>query len=424
MASKDFKVAIIGGGVCGLTCAIALTRLGVPVELFEAAPKFEEIGAAIGIGPNAGRVLQDIGVLEDVLAQARVPRLNQLTMCFISGMEGHEILYEYPGGPENMSLGIHRASFLEALEHRLDPNIAHFNKRCTAVNVSPGNPSRYILHFTDGTTHETDVVLGADGIKSVVRSVVTDEPSAAQIAFSNAVVYRALVSWKALQSAGIKTDLTVRPICMVGPDKHIVFVPIKNGEIINVAAFATDHHIPMGSANLTPGIPWLSDVSQEEALKDFEDWGPDVINTLKCIQKISKWSVHVVYPQLGSYTKGRVALLGDAAHAMLPHLGSGGGQGLEDAWVLAHLLSHPQTNASNIELVLEAYNRVNMPRSQMVWEASKSAGEKYHGFGGHGLTPDGLREDLHDQWSPIWHYDIHDSMQAAVQWLKETGVFS
>ncbi|OCH96306.1 FAD/NAD(P)-binding domain-containing protein [Obba rivulosa] len=424
MTSKDFKVAIVGGGVCGLTCAIALVRSGVPVEVFEAAHKFGEVGAGIGIGPNASWVLKDIGVLDEVLAKAREARPNMQTFRFMSGMQGHEIFYEYPCGPDDVGLGVHRASYIDALVHLFDPNLAHFNKRCTAVNISPHNPSRYVLHFTDGTTHEADVVLGADGIKSAVRSAVTGEPSAARVAFSNTVAYRGLVPWKTIEEAGVKTDLTCRPICFVGHDKHIILFPINHGEIINIAAFADNYHIPLGSANLAPGAPWVSEVSQEELLKEYEGWGPDVINTLKCVQSPSKWSIHVVYPLLETYTKGRIALLGDAAHGMLPHLGSGAGQGLEDAWALARLLSHPQTNASNIEPVLEAYNRIRLPRSQMVWKASEAAGKNYAGCGKHGLTPEGVQADIDGQWSPVWHHDMNDDLKIGVQWLKDSGVFS
>ncbi|OCH96428.1 FAD/NAD(P)-binding domain-containing protein [Obba rivulosa] len=424
MTSKDFKVAIVGGGVCGLTCAVALARSGVSVELFEAAPKFEEIGAGIGVGPNAARVLRDIGVLDEVLAKAGESQLNQRTFRFISGLEGHEVLFEYPGRPDDSGLGIHRASFLEALVGLLDPSIAHFHKRCTTVNVSPENPARYILHFTDGTTHETDVVLGADGIKSAVRAAVTSEPPGSRVAFSNTVAYRGLVPWKTLQEAGVKTDLTRRPVSFVGPDKHLILFPIKNDEVINIVAFVADHHIPIGSANLAPGAPWVSEVSQEELQKAYEGWGPDVVNILKCIEKPSKWSIHVVYPLLETYTKGRIALLGDAAHGMLPHLGAGAGQGLEDAWALARLLSHPQTNASNIESVLESYNRIRLPRSQMVWKGSERAGEIYDGCGKHGLSAEGIQTDGDGQWSPVWHHDMNDDMQTALQWLKDTGVFS
>ena len=81
---------------------------------------------------------------------------------------------------------------------------------------------------------------------------------------------------------------------------------------INIVAFAANHHIPIGSANLPAGAPWVAQVSREELLKEYEGWGPDVINTLSCIHAPSKWWIHVVYPPLETYTKGRVAVLGDA----------------------------------------------------------------------------------------------------------------
>jgi len=109
---------------------------------------------------------------------------------------------------------------------------------------------------------------------------------------------------------------------------------------------------------------------------------------------------------------------------MLPHLGAGAGQGIESAFVLTRLLSHPQTNSSNIKPVLEAYNRIRWPHSQMVSKASETAGDTYDGCGKHCFTPEGIRADLNNQWTPIWHHDVNVDVQAAAQWLQETGVFT
>ncbi|TCD68112.1 hypothetical protein EIP91_011565 [Steccherinum ochraceum] len=108
---------------------------------------------------------------------------------------------------------------------------------------------------------------------------------------------------------------------------------------------------------------------------------------------------------------------------MLPHLGAGAGQGLEDAHLLAKLLGHPQTDEKNVHLVLEAYEHTRKKRAQMIWERSVAAGDKYEGRGQHGYTARGMREDLHDLWEPVWRHEIFSDLQDAVLYLQDKGIF-
>ena len=101
---------------------------------------------------------------------------------------------------------------------------------------------------------------------------------------------------------------------------------------------------------MPPGAPWVTPRTKSELLETYAGWGPDAISLLDCLDSPSAWSIHAVDPPLETYAKGRVALLGDAAHGMLPHLGAGAGQGIEDVVVLVKLLNHPETNAQNIEV--------------------------------------------------------------------------
>ncbi|KAI0363533.1 FAD/NAD(P)-binding domain-containing protein [Pilatotrama ljubarskyi] len=421
--NKPFQVAIVGGGVCGLACAVALQRAGVPVEVFEAAAAFTEVGAGIGLGPNAIRVLKAIGVLDEVLKKTNPAELKPKGFRFYSGLEGHELVYQYPIYPEDASLSMHRAAFLDALVGAVDPRTTHFNKRCTSISDSPTNPARVIVHFADGSTQEADVVLGADGIRSTVRDYVLGEVGKS-VAFSNTVAYRFLIPHAALKAAGFKTDVSDTPACFMGPSKHIIVVPIKNGELINVAAFAARYDVPIGSQLLPEGSRWVEEVGREEMQKEYDGWGPDVTALLRCMpERASRWSVHIVYPPLESYAKGHVALLGDAAHGMLPHLGAGAGQGLEDAYVLAGLLSHPEASVGNIEAVLRTYSQTRRPRAQDVWDASLRAGMTYDFHGQQGSTVHALRGELQDLWTPVWHYNLDGDLASAISLLHQIGAF-
>ncbi len=160
----------------------------------------------------------------------------------------------------------HRAVFLDALVGLVDPRHTHFNKRCTSISEHPTSLGKLVVHFQDGTSHEADVVLGADGVKSAVRDFVVGAGGAAvggakekHVAFSNTAAYRGIIPSALLRAAGFKTQLTDRPACFIGPDKvrggpgpamrirqqltctaslqHVVVVPIKNGELVRSHAF-------------------------------------------------------------------------------------------------------------------------------------------------------------------------------------------
>lgn len=143
---------------------------------------------------------------------------------------------------------------------------------------------------------------------------------------------------------------------------------------------------------------------------------------LGCMENPSAWAIHDVHPLLDSFASGRVALVGDAAHAMLPHLGAGAGQGLEDVLLLVKLLRHPETTSANVEHVFQAYDVIRRPRANFVLKASARTGDIYEMRGPSGGTIDGIRKDLPGIWD-FWYYDLHEDFMKAVQLLQEKRVF-
>jgi len=157
-----------------------------------------------------------------------------------------------------------------------------------------------------------------------------------------------------------------------GKNKHIVSFLVAQGRLINVVAFCSS---PEREGQAYPD-PWVAQVAQEELLSHYRDWEPDVISLLKCIERPTRWAVHALRP-LPTYAHGRVALVGDAAHAMTPHQGSGAGQSIEDAYLLSSLLAHPLARTNTILKVLAVYDGVRRPLAESVLMRSRENGFVY-----------------------------------------------
>ena len=207
---------------------------------------------------------------------------------------------------------------------------------------------------------------------------------------------------------------------------------------MNVVAFSADadsnpdHYPP-------PSNETVQKVSVEEVLAAYEGWGPEVRDLLGCAENPTKWTINVVYPPIPpeKWVRGPVAILGDAAHGMLPHLGSGAGQGLEDAYLLGKLLGHPQTTLQNVEVrihpsylckrhlrrsqdVLRTYAAVRQPRAYKVWEFSRRAGDIWDKRWGAESFP---FEEVKDMWTWVWDYPLDQAFAEAIVLLTSNGIF-
>ncbi|KAH9486379.1 Salicylate hydroxylase [Psilocybe cubensis] len=310
-------------------------------------------------------------------------------------------------------MAIRVSRYIDAVMPLLNPNTIHFNKRCIAVEEIESG--RLLLRFSDGTFHETDLVIGADGIKSTIRTAVLP-PNTRHLAFSGSYAYRALIPMDILMAEGIKADIKHRPYCWVGKNKHIITLPIKNNTVLNIVALYN-----ISGGDMIPELPqpWVESASEQEVIDRFSDWGRDSRAILKHMKQPTKWSIHTTYPPLKNYVKGKIVLIGDAAHAMVPHLGAGAGQGFEDTYALCRLLAHPTVHKANLEDALKIYNEIRPPRASMVLERSIRMGRIYENYGPGLYDIPEMVQKLTGMWEPVWNFDLETQISRALQYFDK-----
>jgi salicylate hydroxylase len=248
----------------------------------------------------------------------------------------------------------------------------HTSKRLIEYRVEPSQA--ITLVFADGSTASADVLVGADGVHSPTRATMyqafAGHEKFIEPIWCGTYAYRATVDLPKFKSLYPEHQALTQPKIWCGKSKHIVSHPF--GNIINLVCFYT---VETGEGTPYDG-PWVTDVAPEEVISSYNDWEPDLVQLLAQLEKPSRWAIHVV-PPVPFSVSGRVALLGDAAHAMTPHQGVGGGQAIEDAHILGHLLGHPQASIDNIEEILLIYQQIRLPLAQKAAERSRSNGLVY-----------------------------------------------
>jgi salicylate hydroxylase len=350
------RVAIIGGGIGGLTAAIALRQAGIEVAVHEAAPELKEIGAGVALHPNAMRVLRALG-LEDGVRKAAGTSSWAVTR---NGKTGR-VITRTSRERQADSFGIngatmHRADLLDVLAATLPPGMVTLGKRCISVTQDGGTAA---ARFTDGSEIEADVIVGADGIHSTVRGALfgPDDPR-----FTGKICYRSVVP--AASVAGQDPDADNAQ--WLGPHGTVVLYPLRGEELINVVAHYDDEHYRHES--------WIAECDRAEVLERYKGWHESLLRVFAAGRTWYKWALYDRDP-IPRWTRSRVTLLGDAAHPMLPYLGQGACQAIEDGAVLAAAL---KTETADPETALERYERTRRPRASSVVLAARERGLSNH----------------------------------------------
>ncbi|KAJ9196335.1 hypothetical protein DTO164E3_6391 [Paecilomyces variotii] len=381
--TKNFEVAIVGGGIAGLTLAIALYHRKVPITIYEQAPQFGEIGAGVSFSPNAIQAMKVCheGVyqaFENVCTTNEWPSKRKVWFDFLDGY----------GGPKDESKtqesaftirselgqnGVHRARFLDQIVKLVPQDICRFGKRLVDITERPSS-KRLVMHFEDGTTAEADAVIGCDGIKSRVRQIIVGaDHLSAHPSYTHKYAYRGLAPMKDAIAA-IGEERAMNSCLHMGPNAHMLTFPVDHGKTLNMVAFKTNSEPWPDAQRLT------RPAKRERALEDYEGFGPNVIKLLNLTKPdLDVWAIF----DLGenpppTYSKGRLCIVGDAAHATSPHHGAGAGLCIEDSAVMAELLGDERVSEpGHLEAVFATFTAERKERGEFLVQSSRFMGDCY-----------------------------------------------
>lgn len=342
MSITRVPLLVVGGGIGGLAAALALSRTGREVRLIEQAPELTEIGAGLQVGPNASRALDKLGVLDEAAAAAVRPERATMLDAFTGGpltvldlTDSFRERYGYP------YLVLHRRDLLDVLlRHCVRTGFVtvETNKTVTAVQADDHSAA---IRCADGSVFRCDALIGADGLRSMVRRAVSRD----------SLVDSGLVGYRGTSPA--KTESNAEVTIWIGPGLHVVRYPIRRGEIEN--------HVVVAPAG-------------QDLDEVFADTHPQARRSVSLVARERYWPIYDREP-LPTWRRGRAVLLGDAAHPMLQYLGQGAGQALEDAIELSRQLD---AAGGDIDTAFHQYEETRRPRATRCQTIARVWGALWH----------------------------------------------
>lgn len=351
--AEPLKIAVIGGGIGGLFAAKALVAHGFDVTIYEQAPALGEVGAGVYITPNAVRHLERLGLFSSVEKWGAL--VGSGSQYFRDDGSAIAPVQVTDAAGWNATFGMHRADLVAFLAASLPEGIVHTGYRCTGFTQA-GESAR--VSFANGATVETDLVIAADGIHSALRPYVF--PPSTPV-FSGSVAYRGLVARERIPHW--PND---RWLMWLGKGKHFLTFPMRAGTLINFVGF-----VP---ADAEMRESWSAPGDPDQLLREFAGWDERIGSLLGHVQMTFRSALYDREP-LPGWTRGRLTLLGDAAHPMLPHLGQGANQAIEDGMALATILA--RADRKIVPQALLAYEKLRRERVAEVQRGARQNGLRY-----------------------------------------------
>ncbi len=352
------KAVIAGAGIGGLNAALCLHKFGWDVGLLEQAPELGDIGAGIQISPNGMKILNALGLEEEVTAHCVAPRARQIRM----GQSGRVIMTnsmadfkEKYGAPY---LHIHRADLIEILQNAVEQRLPGAIKTGRTVVGYGQSGAKVHAKLDDDSEVAGDIVIGADGIKSAIRDQMLgpDRPR-----FTGNLAWRAVVP---VEKLGRNIPLPAATIWL-GEGKHAVTYLLRGGKLANFVGVVERDDWQKES--------WSEQGSREQAMADFTGWHPTITKLIEQADTLFRWALFDREP-LEQWNDGHITLVGDACHPMLPFMAQGAVQAIEDGYVLARsLASH-----DSIDAALASYFSERLNRTARVQKAARTNMNIFH----------------------------------------------
>ncbi len=372
--SKPLRVAILGGGLAGLAAALFLRRAGLEVTVYEQTPHLREAGAGIVVPPNMVRALAPLGLvrkLEDFAV-----RLDA-AWEFRRWQDGR-VLFSQPMGDACVALYgahcyvAHRADLLTLFQQALPPEVLRLGRRGVEVTQRADRVELSLVTTSGAVEHaEADVLIAADGIHSQVRQTLTPQ---VDTHFSGLCAFRCLVPADSAPPMALRAVQTL----WLGPGRHFVHYPISAGRWVNVVAI-----VPAGDWQVES---WTAEGRVEDLAEAFDGWDPRLHQLIAAATSTRRWALFDRAP-IERWTDRRIALLGDAAHAMLPFFAQGAAQAVEDAAVLGACLH--KIGSAAVPQALQRYEAIRRPRASQVQLMSRGREVNNH-------LPDGAAQQQRD----------------------------
>ncbi|KAJ7065478.1 hypothetical protein C8F01DRAFT_747108 [Mycena amicta] len=379
---STLRIAIVGAGMGGLATALALARNGFThVDVYEAAKDLGFVGAGIQVAPNLARQLQRLGVWDHLATDAVDLEGADVRACDTNEVLAKVKLTHVAGRYGQPHRVAHRSALANALFagcKAAAPNVTvYFNAAVLSVDFAE---TKILVKERDqeGEGHwvEADVILGADGIKSAVRKcMLAKHGEEDQAQDTGQAAYRIMLNRSQMEPdpelrSLIDANSTFR---WIGPRRHIIAYPISNHTIFNLSTTQPDTNFAAA-----PTATYTTRADKQAMLDVYADFCPVVQRMLRMVPEgeVCEWKLRVHVP-LNTWVDGRVALLGDACHPTLPHLGQGASQAIEDGAVLGVILSK-LTDAADISAALRVYERLRKSRTEFLVAQAAAAGSALH----------------------------------------------
>jgi len=384
--ASQTSIGIIGGGIGGLTAAASLLRAGFDVQVYEQARTLGEVGAGINIGPNASRILHRLGIADELGRTGVKPASFDQRRWD----DGRILLRSPLGEAVEKAFGapyytFHRRDLHRALANAIPADRTHLAHRFTHL-MDHGD--RVEAYFENGASISVDALIGADGIHSVVRHALfgPEKPR-----FTGCVAYRGMVPSNHLRHL----DLELTNQIWMGPNAHFVHYFVSAGRLVNFVAI-TEQDSWLGES-------WVDRGEVADVLAAFQGWHDQVLSIIGAADETYKWALFDRSP-LQSWSAGRITLLGDACHPMLPFMGQGGAQAIEDGATLTTCLLK---FLNDIPAALHLYEQLRLPRASRLQGLSATNKIRFH-------MPDGPAQKQRDGEMAL---GATDWSREAIAWL-------